>query len=56
MKNKTYKVEFFHGKEGIWKPAGGPTFTDREVARLYMTGQSKMCDGMVAFRIEEEVA
>ena len=52
MKNN-YKVEFFHGGEGIWKSAGGPTFTEREAARDYMTAQSQMCDGMVAFRIEE---
>ncbi len=53
MKNTNYKVEFFHGGEAIWKSAGGPTFTERETAREYMTAQSQMCDGMVAFRIEE---
>ena len=56
MKNQTttiYKVQFFHGGQGVWKDAGGHTFTEREVARDFMTAQSKMCDGMVAFRIEE---
>ena len=53
MKNTKFQVQFFHGQEGVWKPAGGPIFTDREVARNYMTGQSNMCDRMVAFRIEE---
>ena len=49
----TYKVQFFHGGQGIWKDAGGHTFTEREAARDFMTAQSKMCDGMVDFRIME---
>ena len=53
MKNTNYKVEFFHGGEAIWKSAGGRTFTEREAAREYMTAQSQMCDGMVAFQIVE---
>ena len=55
MKNTNYKVEFFHGGEGIWKSAGGPTFTNREVARDYMTTQSQMCGGCVAFQIVETI-
>ena len=53
MKNTSYTVEFFHGIEGIWKSATVRTFTDREAARTFMTAQSEMCGGAVAFRIEE---
>ena len=53
MKNTNYTVEFFHGIEGVWKGTGGRIFTDREAAREYMTAQSEMCGGAVAFRIEE---
>ena len=55
MKNTSYTVEFFHGIEGIWKSATARTFTDREAARTFMTTQSQMCGGAVAFRIEEVV-
>ena len=48
-----YTVQFFHGGQGIWKAAGGHTFADREVARNFMTAQSQMCNGCVAFRIQE---
>ena len=49
----TYTVQFFHGGQGVWKGTGGHTFTDREAARAFMTAQSQMCGGCVAFRIEE---
>ena len=54
MKNQTtFQVQFWHGGEAVWKPAGLQTFTEREVARKFMTAQSQMCGGCVAFRIEE---
>ena len=53
MKNTNYTVQFFHGIEGVWKGTGGRIFTDREAARAFMTAQSEMCGGAVAFRIEE---
>ena len=52
---KSYKIEFFHGGQGVWKGTGTETFADREAARAFMTAQSQMCGGCVAFRIMESV-
>jgi len=51
MKNN-YTIEFFHGQQGIWKSAGGPSFTELDKARAYMKAQSEMTGGCVDFRIE----
>ena len=55
MKNTIYTIEFFHGQEGVWKPAGLRIFTDLEEAKKVMTAQVEMTGGLVDFRIEEGV-
>ena len=52
---KSYKIEFFHGGEGVWKGAGGHTFTELDKARAYMKAQVEMCAGCVDFQIREVV-
>ena len=56
MKNTNYTIQFFHGQEGIWKPAGLHAFTTREDAKKHLDAQVRMTSGMVQFRIAEEVA
>ncbi len=57
MKNKTYKIEFFHGGEAVWKNIGTrtniPTFQE---AKDFMRAQVEMCGGCVDFRIVEETS
>ena len=52
---KNYTIQFFHGQQGVWKAAGGHTFTELDKARAYMKAQSEMTGRMVDFRIEETV-
>ena len=52
MKNY-YVVEFFHGREAIWKPVGTNTFTELEKAQAYKAAQIQMCGGAVDFRIQK---
>ena len=52
MKNTTYTIEYYNGKEAAWKPAGLHTFTDLEEARKFAKEQAKMTNYMVDFRIE----
>jgi len=56
MKNTNYKIEFYHGLEGTWKPAGLRTFTDLDEARKFAKAQAKMTGYTVDFRIEEVAA
>ena len=56
MKNTNYTIEFFHGLEGIWKPAGLPTFTTREEAKKVMKAQAEMTGYAVDFHIVEVAA
>ena len=55
MKNQTtYKIQFFHGGEAIWKDI--PTRLDiatLEEAKDFKAAQVQMCGGMVDFRIME---
>jgi len=53
MKNTTYKIEYWNGKEAAWKPAGLHTFTDLDKARKFMKAQAEMTGFTVDFRIEE---
>ena len=52
---KNYNIRFFHGQQGVWKDAGGHTFTEIDKARAFMKAQSKMTGGCVDFRIMEMV-
>ena len=56
MKNTTYTIQYWNGKEAEWKGAGLHGFTTREEARKYLDAQVRMTMGMVEFRIVEEVA
>ena len=51
MENIIYTLEFFHGQEFTWKPAGGHTFTDLDQAKTYMKAQAEMTNHMVDFRL-----
>ena len=54
MKNQTtYTIQFWHGGEAVWKPAGLHAFTNREDAKKHLDAQVRMTMGMVEFRIEE---
>jgi len=57
MKNQTYKIQFWHGKEAVWKDI--PTrlnIATLDEAKDFMKAQQEMCDYMVDFCIVEEVA
>ena len=53
--NTTYKIQFFHGGEAVWKNAGTNQFATLKEAQNYKAAQVQMCGGMVDFRIEEMV-
>jgi hypothetical protein len=52
MKNATYTIQYWNGKEAEWKPAGLHTFTDLDEARKFAKAQAKMTGYTVDFRIE----
>lgn len=57
MKNTTYKIEFFDGRDGDWKPVRCYKYLGTlEDAKAFKKAQQEMCDYMVDFRIVEEVA
>ena len=52
-----YHIQFFHGLEGVWKDIKTlQNIATPEEAKAFMKSQVEMCDGMVDFRIVEEVA
>lgn len=54
MKNKTYKIEFFHGAQGVWKTVGTRTdIATLDEAKAFKKAQVEMCGGVVDFRIME---
>jgi hypothetical protein len=53
MKNTNFQVQFWHGAEAVWKPAGLRIFSDLDEAKKVMKAQAEMTGHMVDFRIEE---
>ena len=53
MKNTTYTIQYWNGKEAEWKGAGLHAFTTREDAKKHLDAQVRMTMGMVEFRITE---